>query len=209
METVKVNKNAYSKGLRRALKAIENGGIIIIPTETVYGIAALASDKNAVRKIYEAKGRDFKKPLPLISSSVKGLKGWAVLGDRAKIVGESFWPGPLTMVVPKGKKTPDIVTAGKDKIAVRVPKHYFIKELIESLGNPLVATSANISGEEEPLQCSEINPLLLEKVSLCIDGGHTLYEQASTVIDMTQEQMPILRPGPITGKQIVEALKNG
>lgn len=208
MEKLEISKTSYKKALIKSKEVLESGGLIISPTETVYGLAALANDEKAVRKIFELKNRPLTKPLPLLAGNIGDFEGWAVLDDEAIALAKKFWPGPLTMVVKRGEKTSDIVTAGKPNIAVRIPGHYFVLELLNQINGPVVATSANLSGETEPARLEDVPYSIKKKADLVIDGGPSLYEAPSTVIDLTKPQKPILRSGPIVGSEIMDVLKS-
>lgn len=209
METIKIKKNSFKKALSKAKEVLLRNYAIIIPTETVYGIVALASSEEAIKKVYEIKNRPFVKPLPLIASRMEGFEGWSVFNEEAKKLADKFWPGPLTMILPKGEKASLLITSGGNNIAVRIPDHYFMVALIDEVGEPLVATSANLSGEEEPARLEDVSLRVRAKIALGIDAGRSTFEKPSTVIDLTKEQKPILRPGPITGREIMEVLKEG
>jgi L-threonylcarbamoyladenylate synthase len=209
MEIVKIKKNDFKKALNKAKEALLSGNLVIVPTETVYGIVALARLENAVKKIYKIKERPAIKPLPLIALNLSSYNNWAVFNKEAVILAKKFWPGPLTLIVPKGEKTSNLISAGKDSVAVRIPGHYFVLALLKEINEPLVATSANISGGDEPVNLDDVPESIKEKTSIGVDSGKAVYEIPSTIIDLTKEQKPILRPGPVTGLEIKKALEEG
>lgn len=206
MEIVIGSKSNLKNAVDIAKKVLYKKEAVIVPTETVYGLAALASSKEAVMKIYKAKKRSLNKPLPLIAADVESFKDYALFSDEALKLADRFWPGPLTLIVPKGEKTSDMITSGMKNVAVRVPNHFFVLALLKDIHEPLVATSANISGEDEPVNFDDVPDSIKERSAVGIDSGPAVFEAPSTIIDTTKPQMPILRPGPVTGLEIKKAL---
>lgn len=182
---------------------IRKGNLVAFPTETVYGLGANGLDGQAVQKIFWAKGRPSDNPLILhIASLDEARKLVSRLPREAKILAERFWPGPLTMVLPKGGRIPREVTAGLDTVALRVPNHPVALELVKQSGLPIAAPSANLSGKPSPTTAQHVETDLVGRIDAIIDGGSTGVGLESTVIDLTGSCPLILRPGGITLEQL-------
>lgn len=182
-----------------AAEILKSGGVVAFPTETVYGLGANGLDGQAVEKIFRAKGRPSDNPLILHVDSWQGVeKLVSTFPKEAQILAEKFWPGPLTMVLPKKNHIPSLVTAGLDTVAVRIPDHPVALELIKQTGIPLAAPSANLSGKPSPTSASHVVKDLWGKIDMIIDGGSTGIGLESTVIDLTGSLPLILRPGGVT-----------
>jgi L-threonylcarbamoyladenylate synthase len=179
------------------------GGIVAFPTETVYGLGANALDAAAVERIYVAKGRPTYNPLivhVLDADRARALAAeWPAMADR---LASAFWPGPLTLVVPKQALIPDIVTAGLQSFGVRVPSHPVARALLAAAGVPVAAPSANRSMMLSPTRGSHVSKSLGEAVDLLLDAGPTTVGIESTVLDLTSDPPRILRPGSISTRQI-------
>lgn len=195
---IKINpKNPEPEKIAKAAELIKAGGIVAFPTETVYGVGTNAFDEEAVKKIYEIKNRPKNKPLPILlaeSSQVKSVV--AKISRKAEELMKKFWPGPLTIVFEKSIKVPNIISAGLHTVGVRIPDHKVIQELIKASGVPIVATSANKSGEQAPKDAQEVEKSLKE-IDLILDGGKTELGIPSTVVDATKEPPEVLREGSI------------
>ncbi|MHA1338385.1 MAG: L-threonylcarbamoyladenylate synthase [Promethearchaeota archaeon] len=194
MATFSVNK--HRKSIKKAAKIIRNGGIVAFPTETVYGLGADAFNPIAVAKIFEVKNRPSFDPLIVHISDFKMANLlWKEIDERAKLLMEKFWPGPLTIVLPKKKEVPDIVTAGLPTVAVRMPSHPIAHELIKESKTPIAAPSANPFGYISPTTAKHVHKQLGSKVDWIIDGGKCPIGVESTVIDLTTDKAKLLRPG--------------
>jgi len=174
--------------INKALNILNNGGVIAYPTDTTYGIGCDITDGTAVKRIFKIKGRDFQKPLSIACSSLEMVENYA-LTDKI-IIGflNQVFPGPVTLLLPKKAIVSDDITAGSDKVGVRIPDHAKTLELIRQLGHPIITTSANISGQADPVEANE--------VKLDVDyilPGDCSYKQPSTIIDM--ESRAIVRKG--------------
>lgn len=191
--------------LQRIKKVLENGELIIYPTDTVYGIAGSIYNEESLKNIYLAKKRDFSSPLIVLISDLKKLDEIAIIPDenREKIDNliSNFWPGALTIILKKQEWIPNIMTSNKDTIGVRMPNLDTALQIIEEAGGVLPTTSANISGEKTPNSFLELSKEIKEKVTLVIDGGVTPLKQESTIIDMTSIPK-ILRTGAISIEEI-------
>jgi len=190
------------KKIKKAAEIIKSGGVVAFPTETVYGLGANAYDEQAVKKIFELKGRPQDNPLIVHISKKQDVYIVArEVPKKAKVLIREFWPGPLTLVLPKNPSIPDIVTAGLDTVAVRMPDHPIALKLIRLSGVPIAAPSANISGKPSATQPEHIKKYFGEKVFL-IEGKVKIGIE-STVLDLTEDVPKILRPGAIT-KEMIE-----
>ena len=194
-----------SQNIRVASQIVSNGGLVVYPTDTVYGLGCDPFNVKAVKRVFRVKG-DRKKPLPILACSVADLEKIARLSDVARKIAAKFWPGPLTVIVPKKPALPDIVTNDLDSVGVRVPKHDMAIQLIRLSEGLLVGTSANKTGQKPACTASEALEQLGEEVDVVLDGGKALLEEPSTVADLTTEEPKILREGPVALKDILEAL---
>ncbi len=192
--------------LAEAAAILRGGGLVAFPTETVYGLGANALDRRAVARIYSVKGRPAFNPVIAHVASVEQAQAlsatWPPLADR---LAEAFWPGPLTLVVRKAAMVPDIVTAGAETLAIRVPAHPVALALIREAGVPLAAPSANRSTAVSPTTAEHVAKGLGGRVDLILDAGPTAVGIESTVLDLTGPRPRILRPGPI-GAAALEAV---
>ncbi len=191
--------------LHLAVQALLGGRLVVFPTETVYGVAALAQNEAAVRSLYQAKSRPDHLALPVMVASSDLIPTIARPRPGFWALAERFWPGPLTIILPKTPALPDIVTAGGDTVGLRIPDHPLALELLRLVAAPLAVTSANRSGQPPARSATEARTQLDGRVSLIVDGGPAPGGQPSTVIDLTTEPPRILRPGPITAAAIGDA----
>lgn len=189
--------------LKIVCNLIRNGEIIIFPTETVYGIGANALDKNAVGKIFIAKGRPSDNPL-IVHIADRNKIGEVAqdITEMEQILIDEFMPGPFTLILKRRPEIPDIVTAGLDTVAVRIPDNIIARGIIQFSGVPIAAPSANISGRPSGTTIEDIRAELESKVSAIIDGGETQIGLESTVVKVVDEVPVILRPGKITPEDI-------
>ena len=199
MNTLYLNKSQTDE----AANILKNGGIVAIPTETVYGLAANAFNESAVKNIFKAKGRPSDNPLIVHISKINDIfKVVSEFSEKAQKLAEKFWPGPLTMILPKNENVPYCVTGGMNSVAVRFPNHETARMIIEKSGVPLVAPSANISGRPSPTKFEHVVNELSGKVDAVIDGGDCKVGVESTVLSLLNETPIILRPGLITKEEI-------
>lgn len=207
MNTLLLDPKKDKNTIEYAADILKKGGLVVIPTETVYGLAADALNENAVKSIYEAKGRPSDNPLivhiaqfedifPLVKS----------VPDNAKKLAESFWPGPLTIILPKSDKIPHCTSGGLDTVAIRMPSHPIARAVIKASGLPLAAPSANISGFPSPSKAEYAFDDMQGRVPVVIDGGDCEVGVESTVITLAAETPTVLRPGGITVEQLKEVL---
>lgn len=195
------------ENIKLAAKAIKDGELVAFPTETVYGLGANGLDANSVAKIFEAKNRPSFNPLILHINSEEQLYQIADIPNKLihNLI-EKFWPGPLTIVVPKKKIVPDIVTAGHETVAVRMPKNNIALKLIEFSGVPIAAPSANKFSQLSPTQAIHVNNQLGEKVKIILDGGKCDVGVESTIVAFLENKFVLLRPGGLSIDLIEEVV---
>jgi len=189
-----------------AISLLKKGELVAIPTETVYGLAANAFDENAVTAIYHAKNRPTFNPLIIHTNSIEKLQNWGLqIPEKMKQLMNHFSPGPITCVIPKSELIPDIVTAGTDAVAVRIPNHPLTLELLSKIDFPLAAPSANPSGFISPTNAWHVNEQLGDKISYILNGGDCSVGIESTIISFINEKPEILRHGGI-GVEVIESI---
>ncbi|HXE14700.1 MAG TPA: L-threonylcarbamoyladenylate synthase, partial [Bryobacteraceae bacterium] len=185
--------------LDRAAAILRRGGLVAFPTETVYGLGANALDREAILKIYAAKGRPATSPLIVHVASYGMLADVAAeWPDAAQKLAERYWPGPLTLVVRKTDKIPDAVTAGLNTVGVRMPAHPLAKELIRRAGIPLAAPSANLFTQVSPTTAEHVREGLGDRVEMILDGGPCTVGIESTVLSLAGSAPILLRPGMVS-----------
>jgi L-threonylcarbamoyladenylate synthase len=188
----------FQAAVRRAVELLRAGEVVALPTETVYGLAANALNSKAVSRIYEIKGRPAHNPIIVHLASTEMAKRcvaeWSPIAEK---LARSFWPGPLTMVLPRAAEIPDIVTAGGNTVGVRWPSHPFIQEVIRACDFPLAAPSANLSNQISPTNAEHVSRQLDGKIPLVVDGGQSQVGIESSVVDLSVEPPRLLRPGMI------------
>ena len=198
-EIVKISADDSAEKYEYAVELLKNNQVVGMPTETVYGLAGNAYSELAVKRIFEAKGRPQDNPLIVHISEFSEIYDLvSEVPDIAKKLSEKFWPGPLTMILPKSEKVPMCVTAGLDSVAVRCPSHPVARNLIKNCGLPIAAPSANISGKPSPTKAEHVFSDLNGKIPLVIDGGESEEGVESTVISLCGEIPKLLRPGNVT-----------
>ncbi len=186
--------------IKKAGNAIKNGGIVVFPTETVYGIGANAFDKDACAKIFKIKGRMSDNPLIVHVSGIKMAEKVGKFSDEDKRLVKKLWPGPITVIIKARSNIPKVVTGGLDTVAIRVPKNKVALKLIKSAKVPIAAPSANPSGFPSATSGEHVEKYFKGKVDLILKGGKTKYGIESTVIDI--KNMSILRPGSFDKKKL-------
>lgn len=192
-----------------AAKVLQQGGLVAFPTDTVYGVGALAWDEQAVGGLYRAKQRPLDKAIPLLLESTEALVEVAgPVPMEARRLADRFWPGPLTLVVPRSSRVPDLVTAGGDNVALRVPDHPVALALLGAVGSPLAATSANLSGQAAPLTAQDVVGQLGGRIDLILDGGPCPGGVPSTVALVSPQGVQILRRGPLN-QDVLSAVLEG
>jgi L-threonylcarbamoyladenylate synthase len=190
--------------IETALTILQTGGIVAFPTDTVYGLGALAFDNKAIESIYTAKDRPIEKAIPILIGDWSDLDKVADnIPDMALRFSARFWPGPLTCIVPKKRTLPPAISA-TSTVAVRIPDHPDARALLHAAG-PMAVTSANISGQQSPTTAQEVYEQLQGRIPLILDGGKTPGGIPSTLVDCTGEKPIILREGPISMDELLAA----
>lgn len=198
MKTLLLSKNDIDK----AAEIIKNGGVVAMPTETVYGLAANALNGEAVAKIFKAKGRPMDNPLIVHISDIRQIDMLvSEFPHKAKVLAEKFWPGPLTIVLPKSNIIPNEVSAGLSTVAIRFPSHPVAHELIAK-SSPIAAPSANLSGSPSPTTIRHVLADMDGRIDAIIDGGDCEVGVESTVITLAEDVPTLLRPGGVTLEQL-------
>ena len=192
--------------LQEAADVIKRGGIVAFPTETVYGLGASALNEDACTKIFEAKGRPQDNPLIVHVADFDIAPYVRYIPRKAHILMEAFWPGPLTIIMPKSELIPDRVTAGLDTVGIRMPENKTARRLIELSGVPIAAPSANLSGKPSPTTIEHCIEDLTGKVDMIIGGEHCVVGLESTIVEAGDDKVTILRPGGITLEMLQEAV---
>lgn len=188
-------------------KALAAGRLVAFPTETVYGLGANALDPDAVAAIFAAKGRPTDHPLICHVASADALAPLvAEVTPAARALAGAFWPGPLTLVMPRSRAVPDAVTGGRDTVAVRVPAHPVALSLLRAFDGPVAAPSANRFGRPSPTSASDVADELGDAVAVILDGGPCEIGIESTVVDLTCDPPQVLRPGRISAEQVAQVL---
>lgn len=193
--------------IETALRCLKNGQLVGIPTETVYGLAANALDAAAVAKIFSAKNRPFFDPLIVHTHALSEVHRYVrSMPDKARLLAEVFWPGPLTLVLPKAELIPDLVTAGQDTVGIRVPSHPLCLELLRKLDFPVAAPSANPFGYVSPTTAQHVVDQLGDKVCYVLDGGPCSVGVESTIVGFREEEPVIYRLGGTSIEAIVSVV---
>jgi L-threonylcarbamoyladenylate synthase len=197
----------FAAAAARAAALLRAGEVVALPTETVYGLAANALDPQAVAKIYELKGRPAHNPIIVhvdgLDMARRCVRDWPAAAER---LAGAFWPGPLTLVLPRAAAIPDLVTAGGDTVGVRWPQHPFMREVIRACGFPLAAPSANLSNQLSPTNAEHVRKQLGDRLRLIVDGGDANVGIESTVVDLTASPPRVLRPGIVHEESLAAAL---
>jgi L-threonylcarbamoyladenylate synthase len=189
--------------IEKAAASIREGGVVAFPTDTLYGLAVDPFSPQAVQRVLALKNRPAERALPLIAADMTQVTGQiGELPTLARKLAERFWPGPLTLLVPAPEALRATVTAGSDKVGIRIPDHAVARALCRASGRPLTATSANISGEPATDDPDAVAASLGGLVDLLLDGGRTTGGAPSTLVDATESVPRLLRPGAIPWDQI-------
>ncbi|MEF9973121.1 MAG: L-threonylcarbamoyladenylate synthase [Clostridia bacterium] len=199
---------AEPASIKAAAELIRAGEVVGFPTETVYGLGADALNAGAVRKIFEAKGRPGDNPLIVHIADIGAIDRLieGALPESARRLAQAYWPGPLTMILPKSKLIPKEVSAGLETVGIRMPSHPVARALIAQAGTPIAAPSANLSGRPSPTQASHVFSDMAGRIALILDGGACAVGVESTVLDVLCDPVRILRPGGVTAEMIAQVL---
>ncbi len=204
MKTRLLDQNSKT-AFQEALDVIKSGGVVAVPTDTVYGIACSVDDPEAIQSLYEIKIRESIKAIPVLIAELDQIKQVAkTLNDNALKLAKYFWPGALTIIVEKNELLPGNLTI-RPTVGIRIPDHDWLRSLIRETG-PLAATSANISGEASPSSAIQVLSKLEGRIELIIDGGECKGGISSTVVDCSGNEIVILRKGAITPEEIQSAI---
>jgi L-threonylcarbamoyladenylate synthase len=191
----------HPEAINKAANVLLNNGVIAFPTDTVYGIACLAFNSDAIERIFSIKGRDSNKALPILIGNLEQLGLIAMpINEKAQKLAKEFWPGALTIIVMRKPTLPENLSPFPT-VGIRMPKHIWLIKLMEKVG-PLATTSANLSGQIEARNSMEVAEALSNKIDLIIDGGQSPLTLPSTVVDCSGAEIKILREGPITSEEI-------
>jgi L-threonylcarbamoyladenylate synthase len=196
----------FAANVDAAVSTLRSGNLIALPTDTLYALAAAANDAPAVRRVFEIKGREAAKPLPLFVADLAMAERTGVFNERARRLIERFWPGALTIVVSKQPGFESDALVGGDTVALRAPDHDLALAVIRALDVPITGTSANLSGGADPDTATEVKRQIGDKVDLIIDGGVCAVGVSSTIVDCTGDDLRILRHGAISEADIQAAL---
>lgn len=194
---------ADEAGIAAAADAIRDGGVVVYPTETCYGIGGDALNRVAIDRVYELKQRPRSKPLTVIVSSLEMAEKYCYLDAHERHLVKEFMPGPLTLLADKKSVVPDELN---DKFAFRIPGNETARELVGEAGMPVIATSANISGEPANFAVDTIDPVLLHDVDVVLDGGTLEEKPSSTIISVEEDRVRVHREGPISPEEIHKVL---
>lgn len=200
-------KRPSKAALAKAVAALADGGLVVFPTETAYGLACDAQDASAVRRIYKVKARDPKKPLPLIAGTKTMVRRAGHLNPMSRHLASGFWPGPLTLVIPGIPGYPKGVANTDGEIAVRVSSDPVATALSKGLGNPIVATSANRSGKGPHYDIPSVIEDLGDMPDIVLDAGKLRKKAPSTIIRCGEVECEVLREGPVTLERLVRRLR--
>ena len=207
VKILEVRQNApMVDAITEAASAIRAGGLVVYPTETVYGLGADAFSSKAITKIFKIKGRESKKPIPLAVNSINMARQIAELTPAAEILFTKILPGPLMIVARAKPNVSKLITAGTGNVGIRVPDHPVALKLIDFVGGPITSTSANLSGKPAPRTVREALEQLRGKVDVALDAGKCKLGVPSTIVDATARHLKILRKGPISEKKIKKFL---
>jgi L-threonylcarbamoyladenylate synthase len=194
----------FVRAVDRTAKLLRSGEVVVLPTETVYGLAANALDPQAVGRIFAIKGRPAHNPIIVhvagLDLAKRCVANWSPLADK---LAKAFWPGPLTLVLPRSAEIPDIVTGGGPTVGVRWPSHPFIQAVIRECEFPLAAPSANLSNQLSPTNAAHVLKSLGDKIPLIVDGGQSQIGIESTVLDLSTSPPRLLRPGMVSEQAIL------
>lgn len=206
-QVLKITGTLQTEDIERAARVLRAGGLCALPTETVYGLAGNALDKHTVDKIFAVKGRPSDNPLIVHIASISDLEALVrEIPQTAQAVFQRFWPGPLTVVLPKSGRVPENISGGLDTVAVRMPGNDIMRAVIRVCGFPLAAPSANLSGSPSPTRAEHVLADLDGRIDMIVDGGPCDCGLESTVLSLCGDRPRILRPGAVTHEQLLAVL---
>lgn len=200
-----MTKIVKQQDIEQICEVIQNGGIVAFPTETVYGLGIRFNDQEALEHLMEAKNRDYSKAITLMVAHPQDILQYAYVSDKAQKIIKQFMPGMITLIFKKKESVEDMMTNGKTTIGIRIPDSEFVLSLLKKVG-PMLVTSANLSHHQNTTSTKEVLQQLDGRIDMIVDGK-TSDNIASTVVDVSQDEIKILRAGKITKEQIEEAIK--
>ena len=202
MAEVKKSNDIDENVIEKAAEIIKSGGVVVYPTDTLYGLGVNALDSNSVKKIFEIKGRDFNKPLSIAVHNLEDAKKYAEFSPLALVIAKKFLPGPMTLILPSKTILPNELNQGDEKVRLRIPDNKIALELIKISGVPLTSTSANLSGGKDPITAEDSIDQIGDKVDYILDSGKCKYGQGSTILEIIDEKVEFIREGVISKKII-------
>lgn len=194
------------KEMDEIVGALKAGELVVFPTDTLYGVGADPFSENSVKKVYMAKNRPFDMPLSIAVSNEKMMESVAVLNDNARRLIRKFLPGPLTVMLTKKPSIPDMLTSGSNQVGIRIPDHPFALRLIDRFG-PITATSANLHSHPDPVDARIPQKDMKDHIKICVDCGKTKHAVPSTIVDVSEGAVDIVRKGVISQEEIENALR--
>ncbi len=198
MEFVKLLSESKPQILKRAIDVLNRGGIVAFPTETFYGLGVKYDNEESLHRLYEIKHRPKEKPMPLLVPSIKVASSLCkTVSLLERMLMERYWPGPLTIVLKAAENLSDYITAGTGKVAMRIPGRSFALTLVKKAGFPITATSANISGQPPANNAQRVIEYFDDRIDLIIDGGKTYGIEPSTIVEVVEGKVRILRKGMV------------
>jgi L-threonylcarbamoyladenylate synthase len=201
-------ENPSAEVINLAATVLRDGGVIVFPTETVYGIGALADSKFGPHEIFEVKVRPTNLPIPLLVETEDALDTWGVdVPECAHRLAKAFWPGAITIVVKASARVPKDFVAPDGTIGLRSPDHEVVRELLQAAGGPIFATSANTHGNPAPGSFDDVEPRIIANADLSLDGGETKHQLASTVVICTGGEPEVVREGSISTDDVMAVAK--
>jgi len=202
-EIIKINpKNPDKKIIEKAAKILRNGGVVVYPTDTLYGLGVNASDSKAVLKVFKIKGRE-NKPVSIAVANLAEARKYAKFSPLALKIAKKFLPGPLTLILPSRLNLPKELNPNDEKVRIRIPDNKITLELIKKFKFPLTATSANLSGGKNPVIAKEAIKQIGDRVDLVLDAGKCKYNKPSTVVDLSSAKIEVIREGLISKEELV------
>ncbi len=211
MDVLHLTANNQDAVIQRVVSLIKRGGVVVLPTDTVYGLVGDCLRDAAVKKIFRIKARSHQKALPVFIRDFEMARHYAYIDAKLKSLVEEMWPGPTTLVFKKKETMPDLVTGAMKTVALRIPEYELVNQIAAGVGQPLVGTSANLSGNEPAQSAAEVQNTFIHHVprpDAIVDGGRLPPSPPSTILDMTDPKNPkILRMGAITKEKLDEYLK--
>lgn len=194
--------------VEKAVGVLRNGGVIAMPTDTLYALTAAAEDAEAVRRVFAIKGRQQGRPLPLFVTGIEMAERIAVLNDAARSLAARFWPGQLTIVVAKRQDYDSEALAGSQTVGLRVPDNEVARAVVATLDAAVTGTSANLSGGPDPVSADEVRRQLGDRIDLILDAGPCVHGVGSTIVNCTGAEPVILRQGAVPADRIAAALRD-